>query len=114
MTEMALTADHVIVIGRDRLLGSGPMADFIEWSAGHHVKVVTPNADSLVTLLRDKGAVVTVDGPQDLSVQGLESRDVGILASGSAPGHVSVRLGSTALTITGDSASSAASVTVSA
>jgi len=33
-------------------------------------------------LLRDKGAVVTVDGPQDLSVQGLESRDVGILASG--------------------------------
>jgi len=81
MTEMALTADHLIVIGRGRLLSTGPMADFIERSAGHHVKVVTPDADALVVLLRDKGAVVTVDGPQDLSVQGLESRDVGILAS---------------------------------
>jgi hypothetical protein len=35
-----------------------------------------------VVLLRDKGAVVTVDGPQDFSGQGLESQDVGILDSG--------------------------------
>jgi len=58
------------------------MADFIEKSAGHHVKVVTPDADALVVLLRDKGATVTVEGPQELSVQGLESRDVGVLSSG--------------------------------
>ncbi len=82
MTEMALTADHLIIIGRGRLLSSGPVADFIERSAGHHVKVVTPDADALAVLLRDKGAVVTVDGTEELSVHGLESRDVGILASG--------------------------------
>jgi ABC-2 type transport system ATP-binding protein len=82
MTEMSLTADHLIIIGRGRLLSSGSVADFIEQSAGHHVKVVTPDADALVVLLRDKGAVVTVDAPQELSVQGLESRDVGILAAG--------------------------------
>ncbi len=82
MTEMALTADHLIIIGRGRLLSSGPMAEFIERSAGHHIKVVTPDADALVVLLRDKGATVTVDGPEELSVQGLESRDVGILSSG--------------------------------
>jgi ABC-2 type transport system ATP-binding protein len=82
MTEMALTADHLIIIGRGRLLSSGPMADFIEQSSGHHVKVLTPDADALVVLLRGKGAVVTVDGPQELSVQGLESRDIGILSSG--------------------------------
>jgi ABC-2 type transport system ATP-binding protein len=82
MTEMALTADHLIIIGRGRLLSSGPMADFIERSAGHHVKVVTPDADALVVLLRDKGAIVTVNGPEELSVQGLESQDVGILSSG--------------------------------
>jgi ABC-2 type transport system ATP-binding protein len=58
------------------------MADFIERSAGHHVKVVTPDADALVAVLRDKGATVTIDGPRELSVQGLESRDVGILSSG--------------------------------
>jgi len=82
MTEMALTADHLIVVGRGRLLSSGPMAEFIERSGGHHVKVVTPDAEALGTLLRDKGATVVADGPQDLSVQGLESRDVGILAAG--------------------------------
>jgi ABC-2 type transport system ATP-binding protein len=82
MTEMALTADHLIIIGRGRLLSSGPVADFIERSAGHHVKVVTPDAEALAGLLRDKGAVVTVDGTEELSVHGLESRDVGILASG--------------------------------
>ena len=33
MTEMALTADHLIIIGRGHLLSSGPVADFIEQSA---------------------------------------------------------------------------------
>ncbi len=82
MTEMALTADDLIIIGRGRLLSSGSVTDFIEQRAGHHVKVVTPDADALGALLRDKGAEVAVDGPEELSVQGLESRDIGILASG--------------------------------
>ena len=82
MSEMALTADHLIVIGRGRLLSSGRVADFIERSGGHHVRVVTPDADALAVLLRDKGATVVVDDPQEMSVQGLESRDVGILAAG--------------------------------
>jgi ABC-2 type transport system ATP-binding protein len=82
MTEMALTADHLIVIGRGRLLSAGPVADFIERSGGHHVKVVTPDGDALAVVLRDKGATVGVEGPQELSVRGLESRDVGILAAG--------------------------------
>jgi len=82
MTEMSLTADHLIIIGRGRLLSSGRVADFIERSAGHHVKVVTPDAEALAVVLRDKGATVGTDGTEGLSVQGLESRDVGILASG--------------------------------
>jgi ABC-2 type transport system ATP-binding protein len=80
MSEMALTADHLIVIGRGRLLSSGRVADFIERSGGHHVKVVTPDAEALRVLLQDKGATVVVEEPQELSVEGLESRDVGILA----------------------------------
>ena len=82
MSEMALTADHLIVIGRGRLLSTGGVADFIERSGGHHVRVVTPDAGALSVLLRDKGATVSVDAPQELSIQGLESRDVGILAAG--------------------------------
>ena len=82
MSEMALTADHLIVIGRGRLLATGSVAGFIEGTAGHHVRVVTPDAGALAGLLRGKGATVVADGPDGLSVTGLESRDVGILAAG--------------------------------
>lgn len=42
MSEMALTADHLIIVGRGRLLATGSVADFIERSEGHHVRAVTP------------------------------------------------------------------------
>ena len=82
MAEMALTADHLIVIGRGRLLASGSVAEFIERTSGHHVRVVTPQAPGLATLLREKGATVTANGAEELSVKGMECRDVGILAAG--------------------------------
>ena len=82
MTEMALTADDLIIIGRGRLLSSGSVTDFIERSGGHHVRVVTPDGEALSAVLRDKGATVVVDGPEELRVEGLKSRDVGILAAG--------------------------------
>jgi ABC-2 type transport system ATP-binding protein len=43
MSEMALTADHlIIIIGRGRLLATGTVADFIERSEGHHVHAQSP------------------------------------------------------------------------
>jgi ABC-2 type transport system ATP-binding protein len=81
MSEMALTADHLIIIGRGRLLATGRVADFIEGSSGHHVQVVTPDAPALSDVLRQKGATVVLDGPAGLSVSGMECRDVGILAA---------------------------------
>ena len=81
MTEMALTADHLIIIGRGQLLSSGSVADFIERSGGHHVRVVTPDAEALGALLRAKGADVVSDHPHELRVEGIESRDVGIAAA---------------------------------
>ena len=81
MSEMALTADHLIVIGKGRLLASGSVADFIERGAGHHVRTLTNDAVALAELLRDKGATVTTEGTEGLSVAGLESRDVGIIAA---------------------------------
>jgi hypothetical protein len=82
MSEMALTADHLIVIGRGRLLATGSVADFIERSTGHHVRAVTPDAEVLSALLRDRCATVTADGPDGLTVQGMECREVGILSAG--------------------------------
>jgi len=88
MAEMALTADHLIIIGRGRLLATGSVADFIEQSSGHHVHVSTPDVSELTELLEAKGATVAPDladrrdGADGLSVTGLECRDVGILAAG--------------------------------
>ena len=41
----------------------------------------SPDADALLGLLRQKGATVTADGPESLSITGMESRDVGIIAA---------------------------------
>ena len=81
MSEMALTADHLIIIGRGRLLATGTVAEFIERSEGHHVHAQSPDAAALAGLLRQKGAIVTADGTEGLSVTGMESRDVGIIAA---------------------------------
>lgn len=81
MSEMALTADHLIVVGRGALLATGSVADFIERSGGHHVRVLTPDSDELTALLLDKGATVTQDRTEGLSVTGMECRDVGIVAA---------------------------------
>ena len=81
MSEMALTADHLIIIGRGRLLATGSAADFIERSSGHHVHALTDDPVALATLLLAKGATVTAEGSEGLSIGGIESRDVGILAA---------------------------------
>jgi ABC-2 type transport system ATP-binding protein len=82
MSEMALTADHLIIIGRGRLLATGSVASFIDATSGHHVHALTPDAGALGDLLRGKGATVTPDGSEGLSIAGMESRDVGIVAAG--------------------------------
>jgi ABC-2 type transport system ATP-binding protein len=84
MSEMALTADHLLVIGRGRLLASGTVSDFIESRAGHHVHVLTPEPRQVGELLSRHGATVTPDGAQGLNVTGMESRDVGILVAGTS------------------------------
>ena len=82
MSEMALTADNLIIVGRGRLLATGTVAEFIERSEGHQVHAESPDADALADLLRHKGATVVRDDPESLSITGMESRDVGIIAAG--------------------------------
>jgi ABC-2 type transport system ATP-binding protein len=80
MSEMAMTADHVIVVGRGRLLRDQPMADFIENAAVESVRVRTPALDQLTHLLEQDGATVTrTDGA--LVVEGLSSDHIGTVAA---------------------------------
>ena len=63
MSEMALTADHLIVIGRGRLLADAPTADIISASSVNHIVVRSPHATRLAEALRAGGATVTSVDP---------------------------------------------------
>ncbi len=80
LSEMALMADHLVVIGRGRLIANGPINDFIKNASKNSVVVRSPQATDLAELLRRKEAQVTVLEPGVLSIVGLDSKAVGDLA----------------------------------
>jgi ABC-2 type transport system ATP-binding protein len=82
MSEMALTADHLIVIGKGRLIADASVADVIAQASANHVKVVSPQVDALRATVTAAGADAEPQGADTLIVTGLECRDVGILAAG--------------------------------
>ncbi|WP_441250228.1 ABC transporter ATP-binding protein [Kitasatospora sp. McL0602] len=55
MSEMALTADHLVVIGKGRLLSNLPMAEFIKQNSRSAVRVRTPHVEQLLTALHGVG-----------------------------------------------------------
>jgi ABC-2 type transport system ATP-binding protein len=80
MSEMALTADHLIIIGRGRLLADTPVARFVS-SAHRDVLVRSPRAGELAGLLTAGGAAITREGDGALVVTGMEAPAIGDLAA---------------------------------
>ncbi|GHA69457.1 multidrug ABC transporter ATP-binding protein [Streptomyces tauricus] len=80
MSEMELTADHLIVIGRGRLIADTSMKGFIEAHSEREVFVRSPQAEELRGML---GAAVEVrtESSDALVVTGLEAAEIGALAS---------------------------------
>ncbi|MFF1324711.1 ABC transporter ATP-binding protein [Streptomyces chartreusis] len=80
MSEMELTADHLIVIGRGKLIADTSMKDFIEAHSEREVHVRSPQAEKLRAML---GATVQVrtESSDTLVVTGLEAAEIGALAS---------------------------------
>ncbi|MBT3154576.1 ATP-binding cassette domain-containing protein [Streptomyces sp. CHD11] len=81
MNEMAVTADHLVVIGRGQLVADCSTEEFIERSTEQSVLVRTPDGAKLAELLRGSGATVTTTGDGDLDVTGLESARIAELAA---------------------------------
>src|SRR5271156_6522753 len=71
MSEMEYTADHLIVVGRGRLIADCGMAEFIERSSGASVRVRTPSTDELVRAVSAKGATAGVDDDGSIEVRGM-------------------------------------------
>ena len=90
MSEMENTADHLIVIGRGRLIADCSMAEFIARGTGQAVLVRTPQPDGLARAVTAAGGTVTPIGQGDLEVRGLPSDRIGdlALASGIALHHL--------------------------
>jgi ABC-2 type transport system ATP-binding protein len=81
MSEMALTADHLIVIGRGRLLADTPTDSLTKSSARADVLVRSPGARELAALLTARGAAVTVEDDGGLAVTGLDAPAIADLAA---------------------------------
>ncbi|SOD64465.1 ABC-2 type transport system ATP-binding protein [Streptomyces zhaozhouensis] len=81
LSEMQETADHLLVIGRGRLLADAPVDEVIAASSGNAVLVRSPERDALGTVLADAGLTVRqASGADGLLVGGAACDTVGALA----------------------------------
>jgi ABC-2 type transport system ATP-binding protein len=81
MSEMALTADHVIVVGRGRLLRDQPMTAFITDASADVVRVRSPQAQRLAAVLNGAGATVRPAAGEAWEVEGLTGEQIGTAAA---------------------------------
>jgi ABC-2 type transport system ATP-binding protein len=81
MSEMAMTADHLIVIGRGRLIADMSVEEFTRSASSEVVWVRTPHQDRLAGLLTDPGLVVDRSVADGLQITGMSSDAIGELAA---------------------------------
>lgn len=79
ISEMSMTADRLVVIGRGRLIAETTVTDFVASSGSGAVRLVTPDADAFSAALRLDGATVERDEDGALSIEGLTAPQVGDL-----------------------------------
>lgn len=80
MSEMEQTANHVLVVGRGRLIADLPVDEITRRSALSHVKVVSARAHDLIPHLEARGATVSNGTPHELIVTGLDAGVIGATA----------------------------------
>ena len=81
LSEMALTASELVVIGRGKLITQSSTAEFIDRSTGNSVLVRSPQLFKLGPLLVDKGFTVRDGADGALSVSGATSDQIGDIAA---------------------------------
>jgi ABC-2 type transport system ATP-binding protein len=81
MSEMALTADHLVVIGQGRLLADTTMTDFIRQYARSYVRIRSPQRERLLDVLHEDGITVVEAGGGALEVAGGKAERIGELAA---------------------------------
>jgi ABC-2 type transport system ATP-binding protein len=80
MSEMENTADHLLVIGRGKLIADCTVDEFIAANSQQRVRVRTPQQEQLSKVLAGAGGTVRDDGDGSIVVSGLDAGQVGDLA----------------------------------
>jgi ABC-2 type transport system ATP-binding protein len=84
MSEMALTADHLIVIGRGQLIADMSVDEFVQKASGKRVRVRSPQATRLRELVLGPQVAVSSSEPSVIEVEGLTAQQVGEIAASHA------------------------------
>ncbi|GGJ75301.1 ABC transporter ATP-binding protein [Streptomyces camponoticapitis] len=81
MSEMALTAEHLIVIGQGKLLANTSMADFIQQNSRSFVRLRSPQREQMLDALSEGGFTVVEADDGTLEIDGSSSEEIGELAA---------------------------------
>ncbi|MEU6140560.1 ATP-binding cassette domain-containing protein [Streptomyces sp. NPDC047081] len=81
MGETALIADHLVIIGRGRLLADTTVDDFVREAGGGGVKVATAEAVRLRSLLAGPDVTIASSSAEELLVLGRDAREIGSIAA---------------------------------
>ncbi|MBJ6639793.1 ABC transporter ATP-binding protein [Streptomyces sp. DHE7-1] len=82
MSEVSLVADHLIVVGRGRLLADTTVRDLVREAGGDSVKVATADPARLRDVLAGPGVEITGRiGSEELQVTGVSAREIGLKAA---------------------------------
>ena len=81
MSEMAQTADHIIVLGRGRILADAPVDQILAGATRNAVRVRTPQVDQLARTIAGPDVTITGVESQLIEVTGLTAAQIGDLAA---------------------------------
>ncbi len=84
LSEMSQTAEHLVVIGRGRLIADTTVAEFIDTASETTVRVRSPQLDALRSLLTGSGLTVRDEDGTALNVIGAPSDKIGEIAANNA------------------------------
>ncbi|MEU3185505.1 ATP-binding cassette domain-containing protein [Streptomyces sp. NPDC006923] len=81
MSEMALTADHLIVIGQGKLLANTSMAEFIQENSRSYARLRSPQRERLKDVLHEAGFTTTETDEGVIEIDGASTEELGQLAA---------------------------------
>ncbi|MEU8342821.1 ATP-binding cassette domain-containing protein [Spirillospora sp. NPDC048832] len=90
MSELEGGADHLVVIGRGRLIADTTVADLLATASGGRVEVRTAERREAMTVLARAGATVTASGPDAVTVADLPAERIIALLTGAEVGFTGI------------------------